>query len=444
MSVRRPLRGASRAPTLATTGAARARRARARVGQTLCGKWRLDGLIGLGGMAAVYAATHKNGGRAAIKTLHPDLAELPEVYERFLEEAYVANRVGHPGAVAVRDECSSDDGTAFLVMELLDGETLDSRCQSGSKISPREVLEIADQILSVLVAAHDKGIVHRDIKPDNVLLTRDGTVKVLDFGVARVADSRRVHTTETGATVGTPAFMPPEQARGHWEKLDGRADIWSLGATMYFMLTGRLVREADTPNEELLSAMTEPIRPIRELGVVPEVLAQIVDRALAFNVKDRYPNARSMQGAVRRALAGLSNRSVRERAGSDLDLLPTRVLLRSARTLPRRHATPRRTGLGRGRALLPIAVVLFALGLLANHFDLTAALVGPEYAISEGRADGRPSLLRSDLLENAVIAVQTAELVELPPEDEQLALSNTGVAEESESADSSSATERTQ
>lgn len=413
MSDAHSARRASKTLTKVTTSEARARRAQARVGQTLCGKWRLDGLLGIGGMAAVYAATHKNGTRVAIKTLHADLAELPDVHERFVEEAYVANRVGHPGVVAVRDEGTAEDGTTFLVMELLEGETLDTRCTWGPGFSPREVLEIADQVLGVLIAAHDRGIIHRDIKPENVFVTLDGRVKVLDFGVARVTDSRRTHTTETGATIGTPAFMAPEQARGRWDMIDGRADLWSLGATLYFMLTGRLVREADTPNEELLSAMTEPVPSIREILSLPQTLAEIVDRALAFKPQDRFPNARSMQAAVRQALAALRDPGRQSHRPS-----PPIAALPSVSSRPRHSSVedapePARVG---WRAVLGAAAVMIGLGVGIAIWD---GMKRPEPAARAPRDAWNGA---SEAGRIAVIAVETGNFVELPPEEEQLAL----------------------
>src|SRR5208282_3560858 len=161
-------------------------RAQVRVGQVLKEKWRLDGLLGVGGMAAVYAATHRNGSRVAIKLLHPELSTHHEVRTRFLREGYVANAVGHEGAVRITDDDVAEDGSAFLVMELLDGETLeDRRIRSGGQLNEDEVLSVADQLLDVLIAAHAKGVIHRDLKPDNVFITRTGQVKLLDYGIAR-------------------------------------------------------------------------------------------------------------------------------------------------------------------------------------------------------------------------------------------------------------------
>ena len=244
-------------------------------------KWRLDKLLGVGGMAAVYAATHRNGNRAAIKILHADLALSADVKTRFLREGYLANAVDHPGAVSVIDDDVTDDGAVFLVMELLEGETLERRWErKGKRLPVVEVLSIANGLLDVLAAAHAKDIVHRDVKPENVFLTREGTVKILDFGIARLrelvassagADRARKRdappawTTQVGATMGTPAFMPPEQARGRWDDVDARTDVWAVGASMFALLTGRYVHEASSVNEQLLAAMTSPAAPIRSV-----------------------------------------------------------------------------------------------------------------------------------------------------------------------------------
>lgn len=281
-----------------------ARRAQARVGTTLRGKWHIDSLLGVGGMASVYAATHRNGTRAALKILHPELTTHSDMRARFFREGRVANVVGHPGAVKVVDEDEAEDGAIFLVMELLDGESLEARAtRSGGKLPLDEVLAASDQLLDVLIAAHQKGVIHRDLKPDNVFLTRDGVVKVLDFGIARLRElSTASSATHTGVSMGTPAFMAPEQARGLWDEVDAQSDLWAAGAMMFRLLTGRNVHEARTTNEILLAAMTEPARAV---GVLEPKLhsaaATVVDRALAFDKSRRWPDARAMQEAVRHA-----------------------------------------------------------------------------------------------------------------------------------------------
>jgi eukaryotic-like serine/threonine-protein kinase len=279
-------------------------RARARVGTVLREKWRLDSLLGVGGMAAVYAATHRNGSRVAVKILHPELSLNAQVKTRFLREGYVSNSVGHEGAVRVSDDDTADDGSAFLVMDLLDGETLeDRRVRFGGRLPEDDVLSVAEQLLDVLAAAHAKGIVHRDLKPENVFLTRTGQVKVLDFGIARLRELSTASTaTKGGSTMGTPAFMSPEQARGLWEEVDAQSDLWACGALMFTLLSGREVHGGRTSNEQLLSAMTRPAPSLST--ILPDVgvaVAHVVDRALAFDKDKRWRDAHRMQEAVRRA-----------------------------------------------------------------------------------------------------------------------------------------------
>jgi serine/threonine-protein kinase len=279
-------------------------RARSRIGVVLREKWRLDGLLGFGGMAAVYAATHRNGSRVAVKVLHNELSTNALVRQRFLREAYIANSIGHDGAVKVSDDDTAEDGSAFLIMELLDGETLEERrIRFGGRLGEDEVLSLADQLLDVLVAAHAKGIIHRDIKPENIFLTRSGQVKVLDFGIARLRElSSASNATKAGSTMGTPAYMAPEQARALWDEVDARTDLWAVGAVMFILLTGHGVHDGRTTNEVLLSAMTKPAPPLAtvEPNIAPSV-ARAVDTALAFEKGARWPDAATMQEATRRA-----------------------------------------------------------------------------------------------------------------------------------------------
>lgn len=152
----------------------------------------------------------------------------------------------------------------------------------------------------MLAAAHDKGIVHRDLKPDNLFLTRTGQVKVLDFGIARLREgAESAHRTRTGTSMGTPAFMPPEQALGNWDQVDARTDLWAVGATLWNLLTNRTVHEADTVNKLLLAAMTQHVAPIRTVrSDTPEWLAAVIDRALCFDAKDRWQTARDFRQAL--------------------------------------------------------------------------------------------------------------------------------------------------
>ncbi len=278
-----------------------------RIGEVLHGKWRLDAFIGRGGSADVYAATHRNGKRAAVKILHAQYASSPELMKRFLREGYVANSLNHAGAVSVLDDDRCDDGSAYLVMELLEGSPLSDFSKKKIPLSLGAVLRIADEVLDVLAAAHERGIVHRDIKPGNLFLTNAGQTKVLDFGIARLLEPDGGEPlTLSGTSLGTPAYMAPEQARGRWELVDGRTDLWALGATLIALLTGRKPRKADTANEELLFAMTVPIPPFATFSpTAPPQLCALVDRALAYERDQRFANAREMQAAVHAAWSEL-------------------------------------------------------------------------------------------------------------------------------------------
>jgi serine/threonine-protein kinase len=279
-------------------------RARARLGTVLRDKWRLDGLLGVGGMASVFAATHRNGTRAAVKILHPELTVNALSRQRFLAEGHAANAVGHPGAVHILDDDVAEDGSLFLVTELLDGETLEHRrVRLGGRLPEEEVLLAIDQVLDVLVAAHAQGVVHRDLKPENLFLTRSGQIKVLDFGIARLRESKSAsRLTQAGDAMGTPPYMAPEHARGLWDEVDARSDLWSVGASMFHLLSGTVVHEGRTVNEQLLGAMTQPAAPLSTLAPATSApVCALVDRALAFEKDARWPDAATMRAALRSA-----------------------------------------------------------------------------------------------------------------------------------------------
>ena len=280
-------------------------RAKARIGTVLKDKWTLDELIGTGGMASVYAATHRNQKRVAVKMLHPELCNDKEVRARFLKEGYAANIVAHEGAVSVLDDDVAPDGSAFLVMELLEGETVEQRwVRKGRRLPLREVLAITERLLEVLEAAHAKSIVHRDIKPENVFLSRAGGLKVLDFGIAKVFEAKTSKAnTRAGMVMGTPAFMAPEQARARWDEVDARTDLWAVGAMMFTLLSGQHVHEAETGNEQLIYSATTPAQSIgKVISGIPRSVVATIDRALAFDKEQRWPDASAMREAVKGAL----------------------------------------------------------------------------------------------------------------------------------------------
>jgi serine/threonine protein kinase len=274
---------------------------KARIGTLLGGRWRIDSLIGVGGMAAVYGATHRIGRRGAIKILHSEIAVSKEHRARFEQEALAVNQVGHPAVVSVFDIDTTEDGSPFLVMELLDGESLGQRVKRDGGVEERELLRIAGVVLEVLELAHGLGIVHRDIKPDNLFLTSSGGVKVLDFGIARMKQGGAGVRTRVGAMLGTTAYMPPEQIIGG--QVDGRADVFALGATMFRILAKRHVHKSSTEPELLIKMAKDPAPALRSVApsVSPEVCS-IVDRALAFDPSRRYPTAHAMREDIERVL----------------------------------------------------------------------------------------------------------------------------------------------
>jgi serine/threonine-protein kinase len=265
------------------------------VGTTIAGVWHLDCLLGVGGAAAVYAATHTSGRRAAFKILHRAHANNEELRSRFLEELELSSLLDHPDRVVVHGVASTDDGALALMMELLEGETLAARWRREGRIAPRAALAIAMSLLDQLAFCHWRGIIHRDLKPENIFLGSDGRVRLLDFGVARG------HRSITGRRVamGTPAFMPPEQARGHRDRIDARSDIFAVGAVLWSILSGFPFRRGSDQDATLRCAAYEPARSLVLVAPeLPEAVIAIVDRALSPEPAARWQSARAMKEAI--------------------------------------------------------------------------------------------------------------------------------------------------
>ncbi|WP_434043595.1 MULTISPECIES: protein kinase domain-containing protein [Sorangium] len=277
--------------------------AAARIGTSLNAKWRLDDLLGVGGMGAVFAATHRRGSRAAVKVLHIEFARNAELRDRFLREGKIANRVDHPARVAVIEDDLSDRGEPFLVMELLTGTTLQRLASSaGGTLSVAQVLPVFDVVLDLLEKCHSIGIVHRDIKPANIFVTSAGHVKVLDFGIARMRDPER-QATRAGLTFGTPAFMSPEQAMGV-SGIDGRSDLWSVGASLFTLLSGKRLNRGRSESESYFLAATQTAPSIAtEVHDLPVEIVAFVDKALAFERGSRFQSAAAMRAELRRLTA---------------------------------------------------------------------------------------------------------------------------------------------
>jgi serine/threonine protein kinase len=280
---------------------------------TVIGKWRVDSLLGSGSMAAVYAVTHRNGSRAALKILHGQLCNDDAVVERFLSEGYLANVVKHPGIVRVFDDGMTDEGCPFLAMEMLEGETLEDYCEHvGPRLDLETVVNIADSIMDALAAVHAGGVIHRDLKPSNVFLTADQQIKLLDFGVAKLSDKKAMSKLSlVGMVLGTPAYMAPEQALGAREAVDARSDIFGLGAMIFTMLTGENVHPVEGTQQKLLAAATAKARSLATvLPDLPAGIIAVVDQALQFKKDDRWQTVTQMRNALKEATELARSRSL--------------------------------------------------------------------------------------------------------------------------------------
>ena len=265
----------------------------------MLGPYRLAGRIGEGGMGAVYRATDTRLGRhVAIKVLTAVTLSDKERLQRFEQEARATGMLNHPNLLTIYDVGNSD-GTPFLVSELLEGETLRDRLDRGA-IPPRKSVEIALQIAHGLAAAHEKGIIHRDLKPENIYITKEGRVKILDFGIAKLSATGaedgpkfQMAATEPGIVLGTVGYMSPEQVRG--EQVDRRSDIFAFGAILYEMLTGSRAFKRDSSIETLSAILKEEPKELVELNPnVPPPLERLVRRCLEKDREQRFQNARDL------------------------------------------------------------------------------------------------------------------------------------------------------
>jgi serine/threonine protein kinase/beta-lactam-binding protein with PASTA domain len=269
-------------------------------------RYELGGILGRGGMADVRIGRDQRLGRTvAIKQLRPDLASDESFQARFRREAQSAAALNHPAIVAVYDTGEAPDAHGhhipYIVMEYVDGQTLRDVLRDGRKILPERALSIVADVLGALDYSHRAGIIHRDIKPANVMLTPDGQVKVMDFGIARaVADAS---VTQTAAVIGTAQYLSPEQARG--ETVDARSDIYSTGCLLYELLTGRPPFIGESPVSVAYQHVREEARPPSQFNAdVSGNVDHIVAKALAKRTDDRYQSAADMQKEIERVLAG--------------------------------------------------------------------------------------------------------------------------------------------
>lgn len=262
------------------------------IGKLLDNRYEILELIGVGGMARVYKARcHRLNRLVAVKILRDDLVQDAELRRRFHDESQAVAMLSHPNIVAVYDVSRSSD-FEYIVMELIDGITLKQYMQKkGNKLNWREALHFITQIVKALGHAHSRGIIHRDIKPHNIMVLRDGSVKVADFGIARVASGG--HSTLTQEALGSVHYISPEQARG--SHIDARSDLYSAGVVLYEMITGRLPFEGDTPVSVAIQHINSiPLSPREIDPSIPEALEAITMRAMAPNPDNRYPSADAM------------------------------------------------------------------------------------------------------------------------------------------------------
>jgi eukaryotic-like serine/threonine-protein kinase len=274
------------------------------------GNYRVLSLLGQGGMGAVYLAEHPSiGRRVAVKVLHREFVTDEQLLGRLLNEARAANAIRHPNIIEILDSGMRPDGTPYLVMELLEGESLGTRLRRVGALPLRDAVDFAYETASALGAAHKKGIVHRDLKPDNLFVSADEhdasreRIKVLDFGIAKLqqklpGDSVK---TRTGTLMGTPIYMSPEQCRGT-STIDHRSDVYSLGVILFEMLVGHPPFMSEGFGDLINMHLNVPPPSARaERHQVPDALDAVVIKMLAKNPEDRYPDMTALQGALKLA-----------------------------------------------------------------------------------------------------------------------------------------------
>lgn len=351
-------------------------------GTVLGGRYRVGRRLGAGGMGEVFEATdEQTDTKVALKRIFPHFAGEPDLVERFEREARAVSKLSHPHIVSLADFLRPVGEPAFLVMELLRGATLRTIVQDGGPVAIGRAVKLALQILDALDATHDAGIVHRDIKPDNVFVeetTQGGErVKLLDFGVAKaVEDRHEVSLTETGALIGTLAFMAPEQARG--EDVDARADLYGVGAVLYYAIAGRKPHEAKSTSALLAAVLDDPIVPLATRDEnIPIALSRVVDRALAPEPDDRYASAEAMITALE-PFVSVAYTATAPTAGT-----PARTPDRPDSTAPAARASARRKKRSRSAADADAATIEAARAMLALE---TAASPRASTVISHRRS----------------------------------------------------------
>lgn len=274
------------------------------IGKSLSGRYKIEEMLGQGGMSSVYKATDPNLKRVvAVKLIHPHLSDDSDFVKRFEEEATGVAQLRHPNIIQVYD-FNSDDDNYYMVLEFVPGETMLDYLKrlnaEGRRLSVTKAAEFIADICDAVDYAHKRGMIHRDIKPANLMLSVMGQAILMDFGIAKIVGGQR-HTA-TGAVVGTALYMAPEQITG--ESLDHRADIYSLGITLFEMLSGHPPFEADSAMTLMMMQVNDPVPDIRELNPdVPAEMVAVLNKALAKDRNNRYQSAAQMAAALRNVIA---------------------------------------------------------------------------------------------------------------------------------------------
>src|SRR5438093_6667273 len=338
-------------------------RERATAGMTdqkvLSDRYELGGVLGRGGMAEVYVGTDRVlGRRVAVKILADRFARDSSFVARFRREAQSAAALNHPNVVSVFDT-GSDDGTHFIVMEYVKGKTLSQVIREDAPLMPERAAEITQGVAQALAFAHRAGIIHRDVKPGNIMLTANGSVKVMDFGIARATTSESL--TQTATVLGTATYFSPEQAQG--SAVDARSDIYSLGVVLYEMLTGSPPFTGDSAvTIAYRHVREEPASPSHVASGIPPELDAIVMKCLAKNPGNRYDSAQELIDDLQRFRAGEEVHATPLMAGAGGGMAPTQVVDRGPAT-SRLPPTYQPEG-ERRRAWTPLLIVLGVLAAL--------------------------------------------------------------------------------
>lgn len=283
------------------------------IGKVLDGRYKVEAVLGQGGMGMVFKGLQTSVQRpVALKTLHPQLAMAPTFFERFKREAEVASRLHHPNIITIFDFGRTADGLCYYVMEMLEGESLRQRIKREGPFTLRQAAAVIEQSAAGVAHAHHQQVIHRDLKPHNIMLTVvDGNeyVKVLDFGLVKALEQEEEEQlTSTGQVLGTPQYMPPEQAGG--EVVDQRSDLFSLTAVFYYCLTGHSPYGANTVRKALTLALAGNVPPVatyRKGAAVPKAIDEFVLKGLSPEKEDRFQSAEDFVQSLHAALAGASD-----------------------------------------------------------------------------------------------------------------------------------------